>query len=59
MNHTVPNDTSGTERAEERFVDASTNTLDVHQSGEPGLSPIPSPNPPLTIQELSPKTLED
>ena len=50
----------GTEMGGERFVDASsTNTLCVHQNGEPGLSPIPSPTPPAKIQELSPKALED
>ena len=50
----------GTEMGGERFVDASsTNTLCVHQNGEPGLSPIPSPAPPAKIQELSPKALED
>ena len=51
---------NGTEMGVERFVDASsTNTLCVHQNGEPGLSPLPSPTPPPKIQELSPKTLED
>jgi len=50
----------GTEMGGERFVDASsTNTLCVHQNGEPGLSPIPTPTPPAKIQELSPKALED
>lgn len=50
----------GTEMGGEKFVDASsTNTLCVHQNGEPGLSPIPSPTPPAKIQELSPKALED
>ena len=53
-----------TEMGRERFVDASSmkgsvNTLCVYQNGEPGLSPIPSPSPPTTFQELSPKTLED
>jgi len=52
----------GTELGRERFVDASsTNTLCVYQNGAAmgSLSPIPSPTPPTTIQELPPKTLED
>ncbi|KAL9978487.1 hypothetical protein ACROYT_G016009 [Oculina patagonica] len=54
-----PDDISGTERGEERFVDASTNTLCVNQSEEPGLSSISSPKPPQTFQEMSPKTMEN
>ena len=49
----------GTKMARVRSVDASTNTPCDYKRREPDLSPIPSPQPPQTFQELSPETLKE